>query len=210
MTNNRKLRVLTSIVCLIPIVVGFMFYSKMPEQVAIHWGFDGNPDGYASKAVAIVILPLALFGMNLLLPFLFKMDPKYENISEKTINLSMWIIPVVSLMASGLTISSALGKQVNINVFVPLVMGIMFTVIGNYLPKMSQSYTVGIKLPWTLNDEENWNKTHRLAGKLWVVCGLLLIVGSFINMAMGLMIAMLVVAVIVPTVYSYMQFKNSK
>lgn len=210
MTNNRKLRVLTSIVCLIPIVVGFMFYSKMPEQVAIHWGFDGKPDGYASKVVAIVVLPLTLFVVNLLLPFLFKMDPKYENISEKTVNLSLWILPVVSLMASGLTIFSALGKQVNVNVFAPLVVGIMFTVIGNYLPKMSQSYTVGIKLPWTLNDEENWNKTHRLAGKLWVACGLLLIIGSFTNMAMGLMIAMLVVAVIVPTVYSYMQFKNTK
>ena len=208
--TNKKLRILTSIVCLIPIVVGFMFYSKMPEQVAIHWGFDGNPDGYASKAVAIVILPSSLFVVNLLLPFLLKMDPKYENISEKTVNLLLWILPVVSLMASGLTISSALGKEVNVNVFAPLVVGIMFTVIGNYLPKMSQSYTVGIKLPWTLNDEENWNKTHRLAGKLWVVCGLLLIVGSFTNMTMGLMIVMLVVAVIVPTVYSYMQFKNTK
>ena len=208
--TNKKLRILTSIVCLIPIVVGFMFYSKMPEQVAIHWGFDGNPDGYASKAMAIVILPLALFVMNLLLPFLLKMDPKYENISEKTVNLLLWILPVISLLASGLTISSALGKEVNVNVFAPLVVGIMFTVIGNYLPKMSQSYTVGIKLPWTLNDEENWNKTHRLAGKLWVACGLLLIVGSFTNMTMGLMIVMLVVAVIVPTVYSYMQFKNTK
>ena len=208
--TNKKLRILTSIVCLIPIVIGLMFYSKMPEQVAIHWGFDGNPDGYASKAVAIVILPSSLFVMNLLLPFLLKMDPKYENISEKTVNLLLWILPVVSLMASGLTISSALGKEVNVNVFAPLVVGIMFTVIGNYLPKMSQSYTVGIKLPWTLNDEENWNKTHRLAGKLWVVCGLLLIVGSFTNMTMGLMIVMLVVAVIVPTVYSYMQFKNTK
>ena len=208
--TNKKLRILTSIVCLIPIIVGFMFYSKMPEQVAIHWGFDGNPDGYASKAVAIVILPSSLFVMNLLLPFLLKMDPKYENISEKTVNLLLWILPVVSLMASGLTISSALGKQVNVNVFAPLVVGIMFTVIGNYLPKMSQSYTVGIKLPWTLNDEENWNKTHRLAGKLWVACGLLLIIGSFTNMITGLMIVMLVVAVIVPTVYSYMQFKNTK
>ncbi len=208
--TNKKLRVLTSIVCLIPIVVGFMFYSKMPEQVAIHWGFDGNPDGFASRTVAIVILPLALFVLNLFLPFLLKMDPKYENISEKTINLSMWIIPVVSLMASGLTISSALGKQVNVNVFAPLVMGIMFTVIGNYLPKMSQSYTVGIKLPWTLNDEENWNKTHRLAGKLWVACGLLLIIGSFTSMAMSIMVVMLVIAIIIPTVYSYMQFRNTK
>ena len=208
--TNKKLRILTSIVYLIPIVIGLMFYSKMPEQVAIHWGFDGNPDGYASKVVAIVVLPLTLFVVNLLLPFLLKMDPKYENISEKTVNLLLWILPVVSLMASGLTISSALGKEVNVNVFAPLVVGIMFTVIGNYLPKMSQSYTVGIKLPWTLNDEENWNKTHRLAGKLWVACGLLLIIGSFTNMTMGLMIVMLVVAVIVPTVYSYMQFKNTK
>ena len=210
MANSRKLRVLTSIVCLIPIVIGFMFYNQMPEQVAIHWGFDGNPDGFASRAVAIVVLPAVLFVVNLLLPFLLKMDPKYENISEKTINLTMWIIPVISLMASGLTIFSALGKQVNVNVFAPLVMGIMFTVIGNYLPKMSQSYTVGIKLPWTLNDEENWNKTHRLAGKLWVACGLLLIIGSFTSMAMSIMVVMLVIAVIVPTVYSYMQFRNAK
>ena len=59
--TNKKLRVLTSIVCLIPIVIGFMFYNQMPEQVVIHWGFDGNPDGFASRTVAIVILPLAMF-----------------------------------------------------------------------------------------------------------------------------------------------------
>jgi uncharacterized membrane protein len=80
--------------------------------------------------------------------------------------------------------------------------GGVFLGIGNYLPKTHQNYTVGFKLPWTLEDEENWNRTHRLAGQVWVFGGTLTIVNAFLG-NMWIFIAAIVLMVLVPTVYSY-------
>ena len=64
-------------------------------------------------------------------------------------------------------------------VVMTVLIGVIFTIIGNYLPKCKQNYTIGIKIPWTLNNEENWNKTHRFAGWLWTVCGILIMLTGF-------------------------------
>lgn len=88
-------------------------------------------------------------------------------------------------------------------------LGLLFLVLGNYLPKVRQNYTVGIKLPWTLNDETNWNKTHRLAGKLWVVGGLALFIFGLFGIENGSIIFIsLAVILVVPMIYSYRLFKN--
>ena len=94
----------------------------------------------------------------------------------------------------------------------PILLGLMFIVIGNYLPKCKQSYTMGIKLPWTLNDEENWNRTHRLGGKLWVACGLIFIVSMFLpnKFMVAITLVVITIAVLVPTVYSYLLFREKE
>jgi len=85
----------------------------------------------------------------------------------------------------------------------PVLMGVLFVIIGNYLPKCKQNYTIGIKIPWTLNNEENWNKTHRFAGWLWTACGLLVILTGFIG---GFWLFMIVTLLMVfaPIIYSYL------
>ena len=91
-------------------------------------------------------------------------------------------------------------------------MGIVFIVVGNYLPKCKQSYTVGIKLPWTLNDEENWNRTHRMGGKLWVASGIILLLSMLLpaSAMVVVVLAVIGVAVFVPTVYSYLLFREKE
>lgn len=95
----------------------------------------------------------------------------------------------------------------------PLFMGVLFIIIGNLLPKMRQSTTMGIKLPWTLHSEENWNKTHRFSGKLWVAGGIVILATAFLG-SFWILIAVLLVMVIIPTLYSYllyhMQRKNDE
>ena len=96
----------------------------------------------------------------------------------------------------------ALGYGVRMEMMMPIFIGLIFTVIGNYMPKCKQNYTIGIKIPWTLNNEENWNKTHRFAGFLWVVCGIAIMLTGFLgNFWIFLPIAL--VMVIVPVIYSY-------
>ena len=83
--------------------------------------------------------------------------------------------------------------------------GVMFTVLGNLMPKIRQNHVVGIRLPWTvMGSEEVWHRTHRLGGKLWVVCGLVILIDAFAGIARTqVSIAALVSAGVVPVVYSY-------
>ncbi|MDO4976110.1 MAG: SdpI family protein [Eubacteriales bacterium] len=210
MRENKRTLILTSVVCLIPIIVGLLLYDKIPAQIATHWDINGEANGWSSKFVGIVVFPGILFFINLLFPFLLKMDPKYNNVSNKVKSLLHWIIPIVCLFASTITLSAALGVNVKVEIYAPLFCGVLFVIIGNYLPKVKQSYMVGIKLPWTLSDEENWNKTHRMAGFLWVLCGLFMILFTFFPVRIPAFIILFVLMILVPTVYSYLIYRRKK
>ena len=208
MKTNKKTLILTTLVCLIPIVAGALVYSRLPETMATHWNMSGEADGWSSRAFAVFGLPGILLAVNLLLPFALKADPKRANMSDKLVMITLWIIPMISLLCCGLTLARGLGYTVSVEFWVPIFMGVLFIVIGNYLPKTKQSYTMGIKLPWTLNSEENWNRTHRLAGYLWVLGGLLFIVMSFVGWSLAAFLIILAVMVLVPTAYSYLLYRK--
>ena len=206
--KNKKTLVITSLICLLPIIVGALVYKRLPETIATHFDLNGNPDGWSSRAFAVFGLPAILLAVNLLLPFMLRADPKHENMSGALVNITIWTIPVLSLICSGLTLGRALGYDVRIERVLPVFMGVLFILIGNYLPKTKQSYTMGIKLPWTLASEENWNRTHRLAGFLWVLGGVYFIVMSFIGWSVPAFVLPLAVMVLLPMVYSYLLYRK--
>ena len=206
--KNKKTLVITSLICLLPIIVGALVYKRLPETIATHFDLNGNPDGWSSRAFAVFGLPAILLAVNLLLPIMLRADPKHENMSDALVNITIWTIPVLSLICSGLTLGRALGYDVRIERVLPVFMGVLFILIGNYLPKTKQSYTMGIKLPWTLASEENWNRTHRLAGFLWVLGGVYFIVMSFIGWSVPAFVLPLAVMVLLPIVYSYQLYRK--
>lgn len=209
MKNKMKMTtVLTTLVCLIPLAAGAVLYNSLPDTMAIHWGFDGTANGWASKLVAVFVLPGVLLILNLLFPVLLNMDPKNKNMDEKIKTLVHWIIPVVSVFCAGVTLAEACGIESKMALIGPVLIGVLFVAIGNFLPKTTQSYTVGIKLPWTLNSEENWNRTHRMAGFLWVAGGIVMIITALLGLGFAGMIAMIVLMAVVPTVYSYMLYRK--
>lgn len=207
--KNLPKLIITSIITLIPIIIGIILWDKMPEQVPVHWNINGEVDGFATKTQAVFIMPLVLVAVHWICVLGTNLDPKKQNISDKVFTLVLWIIPVLSLLCNSFVYATALGHNVNVEVIMPLFMGALFVVIGNYLPKCKQSYTLGIKLPWTLNDEENWNKTHRLAGFLWVICGVIIMATAFLGVS-WLLFVLLIPMVIVPTVYSYLLYKKKE
>ena len=206
--KNKKTLIITSLICLLPMLVGALVYSRLPEQVATHFDLQGNPDGWSSRPFAVFGLPGILLAVNLLIPFALQADPKHKNMSGALVNIVIWTVPVISLLCSGLTLGRALGYDLRIEMVLPVFMGLLFILIGNYLPKTKQSYTMGIKLPWTLASEENWNRTHRLAGFLWVIAGLYFIVMSFIGWSLPAFLIPLLVMILVPTVYSYLLYRK--
>ena len=122
--------------------------------------------------------------------------------------LAFMIIPILSIGISVAIYASALGTEVLMDAIVPLILGFVFVVIGNYLPKCKQNYTIGIKIPWTLNDEENWNKTHRLAGWVWVIGGIITMLFALLRFVLITLIAPLFMALI-PVCYSYILYKKT-
>ncbi len=210
MKNNstKRTTILTTIVCLIPVILGIILYPKLPDTIVTHWDAQGDPNGWSSKLVGAIVFPGILVLVNLVFPLLLKTDPKYNNMSDKIKQLLQWIIPVVSLFCSGSTLAAALGTNVNVGILAPMFMGLIFVAIGNYMPKMTQSYTVGIKIPWTLHSEENWNKTHRMAGFLWVLGGIVMIITGALGFGAISVGIIALFMVIIPVIYSYLLFRN--
>ena len=203
----KKTMILTSIVTLLPIVIGVLLWEQLPEQVATHFDFEGNPNGWTSKGVTVFGIPLFLLVCNWIAVAATLSDPKHKNVSEKLFKMMIWFVPVVSLILGILCYGYALGYETSEGSFAFAIMGVVFLVVGNYLPKCKQNYTMGIKIPWTLHDEENWNHTHRMAGYLWIFGGLLLLVNVFLRWDWILPIV-IVVMVLVPTIYSYLYYRK--
>ena len=197
-----KTLIITSIVILLPILAGLYLWNKLPEQVPSHWNANGEVDGWSSKPIAVLGMPLLLVAFQWICALGTAADPKKANHSEKVMQLILWIIPVISIVMHTLVYMTALGADVAVEMTMPLVIGLVFTIIGNYLPKCKQSYTIGIKIPWTLHSEENWNRTHRFAGRLWVVCGLALMLTGFFG-GFWVFLPIVIVMVAAPMVYSY-------
>ena len=210
--ENKKKLMITSIVILVPILIGLLLWNKLPDQLPTHWNAQGEVDGWSSKAFAVFGLPIILFVMHWACVLGTSADPKKQNIEGKVLGIVLWICPIISLLVCTLSYGVALGMEFKVDKIVLALMGIVFIVIGNYLPKCKQSYTMGIKLPWTLNDEENWNRTHRMGGKLWVASGMILLLSMLLptNAMVVVVLAVIGVAVFVPTVYSYLLFREKE
>ena len=199
MENVKKYRttiIITTLITLLPILFGLIVWNRLPEQIATHWGANGQADGYSGKAFAV-------FGI-----------PWRRNIHKKPLTLTFWIIPVMSVIVNGITYAAALGMEIEVGIIISILVGILLIALGNYMPKLQQNYTIGIRVPWTLNSTENWNRTHRLGGKTFILGGFLLIITGFLGSVMGdygTLAALIVIVLIcagVPAVYSFWLFKK--
>lgn len=207
--KHIKTIIITSILTLAPMLVGIILWDKLPAEIPTHFGLNNQPDSYSSKAFAVFGLPLFMLALHIVCIFATKLDPKMKGINDKVFTLVLYIIPAVSLLICAMIYPVALGKEIRVGLIAILFMGLIFTVTGNYLPKCKPSYTVGIKLPWTLEDSENWNKTHALAGKLWFAGGLIIIATAFLESPV-IFFTIIAAMVLVPTAYSFILYKNKR
>ena len=217
MENVKKYRttiIITTLITLLPILFGLIVWNRLPEQIATHWGANGQADGYSGKAFAVFGMPCILAVLQLFVSFITLNDPKRRNIHNKPLTLTFWIIPVMSVIVNGITYAAALGMEIEVGIIISILVGILLIALGNYMPKLQQNYTIGIRVPWTLNSTENWNRTHRLGGKTFILGGFLLIITGFLGSVMGdygTLAALIVIVLIcagVPAVYSFWLFKK--
>ncbi len=210
--KNRLPLLLSSLVILLPIPIGLMLWDDLPASMPIHWTAGGAVNGFGNKIFVVFALPLILLCIHLLCLFFTLWDMKNKGQSPKVFALVLWIMPFLSVFTTTITYALSMGWEFDIMHTVLIMMGLMFILIGNYLPKCKQNRTIGIKVKWTFESEENWNATHRMAGKLWVAGGLLILSCIFLpnTIALWVMPVLLAIMVIVPVVYSYSYHKKHK
>ena len=119
----------------------------------------------------------------------------------------LWLVPVVSVITCMSIYGLALGMDIDIGVIVNIMVGIMFIILGNYVHKVKQNYTVGMKLPWTLNSEENWNRINRMTGWILILSGLLFLMNSLL-LKTEIVFAVILLVILVPMIYSFILYKK--
>ena len=206
----KKALILTSVLTLLPIAVGLLLWDQFPEKMIVHWGITGEADGWGSVPFAVFFPPLIMLAVHWLCIWFTTKDPGNQRRNQKPFAMVLWIIPVISNLTSGLMYALALGVELSVSNLMVGMMGLMFAVIGNYLPKCKRNATIGIKVPWAYTSEENWNATHRFGGRLWVTGGIVMVLAAFLPGEMGIVILLLVLLplALIPMVYSYVYYRR--
>lgn len=210
--KNKKLLVITSLLILLPIPVGLLLWDKFPETMAVHFGLTGQADGFSSIPTAVFLPSLLMLLTHWLGILGTSFDKGNRNRNQKLQSIVLWIIPVICNLSCCGLYALALGVEFSPVLWTMVPMGLLFALIGNFLPKTRMNSTMGIKVPWAYSSEENWNATHRFAGKVWVIGGILMALGGFLpnGWAVAVMLALIFPMCIIPIVYSWRFYKKEQ
>jgi hypothetical protein len=216
--KNKTLQFLIVLILLsIPLVYAGIVYSDLPETIPTHFDLEGNPNGFGSKS-SIFLGPFILFAAGiftfLMISNLSSIDPKRYKQEDGMLFKKLAFLLVIFLSALGMIIvrsSVAPGNFMIKNLFSML--GCLFIAFGYFMPSISPNYFVGLRLPWTLESEENWKATHKVAGKWWMFGGALQVISGFIfpaEVASILFFIIMAIMVAIPTGFSYLKFKKDQ
>src|ERR1051325_3347005 len=201
----------TWIIILAPFVFALVNWDKFPDRIATHFNIKGEPDDYSSKTFALILFPsinIILYALFLVLPFL---DPRKKNYALFEYKWRI-IRTVLHAFLSFITLATfffALGYKVDIGMYACYGITVLMLVFGNYLGNIRPNWFIGIRLPWTLENETVWVMTHRFAGRLWVTCSLLMLpVYWFFPQMPWLLMPYIFFITLAPMIYSYIKYKQ--
>lgn len=210
MNLKKELPLIT--IVLLPFIYLAYIWNQLPEKVPMHWNIKGEIDRYGEKMELIIIpilLPLLVYIIILVVP---KIDPKNKlnKMGNKLQTIKVLLTTFMSILALFIIYSAKNQSFANPN-YIILLIGVLYIILGNYFKTIKANYFIGIRTPWTLENESVWKKTHKLGGKLWFVGGIIVVLTSLIldkepNVTVFLIITGIIT--IIPIVYSYIIFKN--
>lgn len=198
--NRRPLLLFSAAVVAVMLVVSAVAWVQLPPgvQIPVHWGPDGQPDGYADKTVGLLLLPTITGLVAGLMAAIPSIEPRRANLERSWKPYVATWIGVILLMAGihVLTVAVALGSTVDLTRLVFIGTGVLFLAIGNFLPKARQNFLMGVRTPWTLTSERSWTATHRLGGRLFVLLGLVMTALGILGVGGTALVATLLAGVI--------------
>lgn len=211
---NLKTEILPLGLTLLSFLVAIYFYFHFPDRVPSHWNFKGEVDGYSGPFWAAFLVPLMMIAMYIMFFFLPYFDPKKEDYAKfaPTYHKFKSLIVVFLFVLFILTGINGLGYKINIGLLIPLIVGVLFAIIGSLLNKIKMNWFMGIRTPWTMSSEAVWNKTHAVSGKVLMFAGILFAITAFlpgILKIIGFVLALVAIIFGLP-IYSYYLYRQEK
>lgn len=200
-----KILIITSLICLIPIIFGVILYDQLPEQMAVHFGLNNEPNSFAPKEFALFGIPLLMFILQVFCCISSDfMEEKKQN--KKYITIYKWIIPIIEMVVYLTMLAYGAGIELDMRMIVCITLGIVFTLVGNYMPKTEPN-----KLQMNYIRADFWKKIKRPAGYFFVIIGLAFIISAFLNSMVSLiLLGIIIVTAILISIYSiYLFYKKS-
>jgi uncharacterized membrane protein len=202
----------------VPFLVLIPLWDKFPQRVAIHWGLDGQPNGWADKNWGLLLMPCTNVVLAFIFVFVRRFDSRLKSYTDDT-QVSLERVLKIFRLATGIFLAAmallidavALGWKLDVLRLVTLGILIVFVVMGNYLPKLRPNRFVGIRTPWTLKSPEVWLRTNRLFGSIMLIGSLALIIPCIFLPSTWTVILLLVFLAIISfgsMIYSYRCYKS--
>lgn len=202
------------VIAALAVAVSIWAYPQLPPTVATHWSLTGTPDGFSSRLMAVAIIPIVVLVMTGLFQVVPKLDPRGENYAK--FFGTYWLIAntviAFMLIAHAMIVASGLGISLRIDRLMPVGVGLLFIVLGNYLTRVEPNWFVGIRTPWTLSSDTVWRKTHRTGGWLMVLGGFMVVACAFLphGAFIPVLVAAILISAVIPIVQSYVLWKRER
>lgn len=189
-------------------------YSRLPNEVPVHWGFSGEPNRFGSRLEGAFLMPAMMIALLAIMRWYPSRDPRSANIAKFRDAYDTVVAGTIALLAGihVVALGSALGWRVDMTTVVLVALGALFILLGNLLPLARSNFIFGIRTPWTLSSESVWTRSHRVGGYAMVAAGLITIVCAFVARPIGLAVALVsvLVSTVVPVVYSYLLWSRER
>jgi len=210
--NTKTTIILSALLILTVILAGTLLWNQLPGQIASHWNENDQVDGYMGKFWGAFMVPLMMIGLTLLFLAIPAIDPLKKNIADFRGLYNLFIVFFNGFMAyiHGLTLVWNLGyTNFRLSTMMLPAMGLLFVFMGIMLKKARRNYFIGIRTPWTLASDKVWDETHRLGSKLFIIAGMITLLGIFIpDQAFVLLMVSILAAALISVIYSYLAWRR--
>lgn len=211
MSQYKSTLTVSALFVLIAVVAAVWLYPQLPSQVPTHWDLHGNVNGTMPRFWGAAFPALMILGLAVLTAVLPVISPRSFEITPfaSVYNLLMLAVQGVMLFIGLSMLLAGAGYVVPMPTIAALALGVLFMVLGNYMGKLRKNFFVGIRTPWTLASDAVWERTHRLGGRVFVLAGLLLVVGAMAGAPLWIVVSVVVAAALIPCVYSYVIYRQT-
>ena len=208
-----KKKILKYLLMAAPFLMILAVYNKLPAEVPMHWNIHGEIDRYGSRNELFLIAGINVF-LGVFMSAVAKIDPKQKNYTKfrETYDwMVIWTLGFMTVLMGVVLMETMEPGTINISKVACMMVGVLFIVLGNMMPKVKQNFFTGVKTPWALSSEVVWNKTQRLGGKSMVLGGVLILLSGFLSNGKAAVFLIILIAILIsilPMVMSYIWYKQ--